>query len=141
MSVLPAVPKTDLLKAMLDKQATFQKRLYGAEFLDWDAKQRVEYIKEHSIHLTQELHEMLYELPYFKPWKNYDAMDEEAVCTAFAKARGEFVDMWHFMMNIMIQLGFTVEQLSFMYNEKHKENNQRQDDGYDHTKSYRKEEK
>ncbi len=138
---MDTVPKTDLLKAMVTKQAEFQKRLYGPDFLDWDAKQRVEYIKEHSIHLTQELHEMLYELPYFKPWKDYSTMSEDAVCLALAKARGEFVDMWHFMMNIMIQLGFTVENLYFMYNEKHKENNQRQDEGYDHTKSYRKEEK
>lgn len=139
--MLPDAPNTDLLEVMVKKQAEFQTRLYGAEFLDWDAKQRVEYIKEHSIHLTQELHEMLYELPFFKPWKDYTGMDEEAICLGFAKARLEFVDMWHFMMNIMIQLGFTVEELSYMYHQKHKENNQRQDEGYDYTKSFRNEEK
>jgi dimeric dUTPase (all-alpha-NTP-PPase superfamily) len=116
-------------------QDKFQYRL-GIDLLDMPVKERVAYIKENTLHLTQEMHECLYELPYFKPWKNYSNMTEQDIEEAFNKAREEFIDAWHFFMNIMLALGIDAEVLSTMYEMKHLENNARQDRGY----NFRKEE-
>lgn len=124
------------LEEMITTQRGFQVRL-DPDFNNMSAKERVAFIKEHSIHLNQEVNEMLYELPYFKPWKSYDGMSEEEVEAAFEKARMECVDAWHFFMNIMIALGFDAQVFYSMYMAKNKENHRRQDDGYTAEKSYR----
>lgn len=126
----------DNLEAMLGKQRNFQMRLDPA-FLDMSVKERVAFIKEHSIHLNQEINEMLYELPYFKPWKDYSGVTPEQEAIAMAKARMECIDAWHFFMNIMIALGFTADEFVYMYMQKNKENHRRQDEGYTADKSYR----
>lgn len=124
------------LEAMLAMQRNFQMRL-DPKFLDMSVKERVAFIKEHSIHLNQEINEMLYELPYFKPWKDYSGLSPEAESVALAKARMECIDAWHFFMNIMLALGFTADEFTYMYMQKNKENHRRQDDGYTADKSYR----
>ena len=124
------------LQQMMKMQLKFQERL-DPNFMTMSKKQRVAFIKEHSIHLNQEINEMLYELPWFKPWKTYDTMSEIECEVAFEKARKEMVDAWHFFMNMMLALGFSADQLGLMYAEKHAENNKRQDEGYDHTKIFR----
>lgn len=126
------------LESMLEKQTEFQCRL-DEKFLDKTVEERVAFIKEHSIHLNQEINEMLYELPFFKPWKDYTGMGVEAQNIAMQKARCEMIDAWHFFMNIMIGLGFTAEEFYDMYMEKITENHKRQDDGYTYDKSYREE--
>ena len=124
------------LESMLAKQRDFQLRL-DPNFLDKSVEERVAFIKEHSIHLNQEINEMLYELPFFKPWKDYSSVDEEKAGAMLAKARMECIDAWHFFMNIMLALGFTADEFVEMYNMKNKENHRRQDDGYTADKSYR----
>ena len=124
------------LEHMLDMQQTFQERL-GADFSNMSVKDRVAFIKEHSLHLNQEINEMLYELPYFKPWKDYSGLTEADECAAMDKARMECVDAWHFFMNIMLALGFQPESFYEMYLAKNKENHRRQDEGYTVDKSYR----
>jgi dimeric dUTPase (all-alpha-NTP-PPase superfamily) len=124
------------LAEMLNTQAKFQLRL-DPEFYNMSIKERVAFIKEHSIHLNQEVNEMLYELPFFKPWKNYDGMSEADIEAAFEKARMECVDAWHFFMNIMLALGFSADNFYEMYMAKNKENHRRQDDGYTADVSYR----
>ena len=124
------------LETMLETQAKFQQRL-DPNFFDKTLGERVAFIKEHSIHLNQEINEMLYELPFFKPWKDYSGMDEEAQGIAMAKARMEMIDAWHFFMNIMLGLGFTADEFFEMYMNKNAENHKRQDEGYTYDKSYR----
>lgn len=124
------------LDAMLSMQRKFQMRL-DPDFLDMSVKERVAFIKEHSIHLNQEINEMLYELPYFKPWKDYSSIGPEREAFMLAKARMECVDAWHFFMNIMLALGFTADEFVYMYMKKNEENHRRQDDGYTADKSYR----
>lgn len=126
----------DKLTEMLDTQCRFQLRL-DPSFCHMSQKDRVAFIKEHSIHLNQEVNEMLYELPYFKPWKNYDGMSKEDIDAAFEKAKMECVDAWHFFMNIMLALGFTAEEFHAMYMAKNKENHRRQDAGYTADVSYK----
>lgn len=93
---------TDLMSEMLDVQLRLQNRLYKGEIPIVTTEEQTTFIKEHSIHLTQELHEMLYELPYFKPWKQYATMTSEDMHLQKKKAKEEFVDMFHFLLNIMI---------------------------------------
>lgn len=124
------------LEQMMRAQCDFQLRL-DPDFLNKTLEERVAFIKEHSIHLNQEINEMLYELPFFKPWKDYSNMSEEAKLIAMQKARMECVDAWHFFMNIMIALGFTADEFFYMYTKKNEENHRRQDDGYTADKSYK----
>ena len=124
------------LETMLSTQRKFQERL-DPDFLERSVKERVAYIKEQSIHLNQEINEMLYELPYFKPWKDYSGVSVEQEAIMMAKARMECIDAWHFFMNIMLALGFTAEEFTYMYMKKNEENNRRQDTGYTADKSYR----
>ena len=126
----------DKLTDMLITQGKFQKRL-NPEFCNMDIEERVAFIKEHSIHLNQEINEMLYELPFFKPWKDYSNMGPEAIDIAMQKARMECVDAWHFFMNIMLALGFSADEFYKMYVAKNNENHRRQDEGYTADKSYR----
>lgn len=124
------------LEHMLQLQQTFQERL-GTDFENMTMRDRVAFIKEHSIHLNQEVNEMLYELPYFKPWKDYSDVAEQDELVALNKARMECIDAWHFFMNIMLALGFSDEGFYEMYMAKNKENHRRQDAGYTAHVSYR----
>lgn len=133
---MTSVDKTDSLHVMMNMQADFQKRL-DPNFFDKSLPERVAFIKEHSIHTNQEINEMLYELPYFKPWKNYDGMTPDEMEVAMSKARVELIDAWHFFMNMALALGFTADSFFVAYVDKNKENHRRQDDGYTFDKSYR----
>lgn len=124
------------LEEMMEVQEAFQKRL-DPDFDKMTIEQRVAFIKEHSIHLNQEINEMLYELPFFKPWKDYSGMTGEEITAALNKAKMECVDAWHFFMNIMIALGFTPTKFFTTYMAKNQENHRRQDEGYTADKSYR----
>lgn len=134
----------DNLTEMLAQQNKWQNDL-GYDFNAMSVEERVAYAKEMSIHMTQELHESLYELPFFKPWKNYSALTsfEQAFDEGFEgycmlrKAKDEVVDMWHFFMNYMLALGMTADDLYTGYKEKNAENYARQEEGYTHDKSYR----
>lgn len=124
------------LESMMDMQKHLQKRL-GADFSKMSVQERVAFIKEHSIHLNQEINEMLYELPYFKPWKNYSNLTAAQEQEMLEKARMELIDAWHFFMNMSLALSMTPEQFYMMYTAKNKENHRRQDAGYTADKSYR----
>lgn len=117
------------LQKMLDTQANFEKRV-GYNIPEMTTEEKTAYIKEYSLHLINELGEMLHELPFFKPWKNYSDMTVEEVEDQQDKGRGEFIDAWHFMLNIALALDFTGEELAAAYYEKHQINNERQDNGY-----------
>lgn len=117
------------LQEMLDLQRKLQERLnYDIDALD--VRDRTAFIKEFSIHVNQEMNEMLYELPFFKPWKNYDSLTVEDVAECNIKARQEFVDMIHFVLNIALALGLDEDELYKMYCDKNQVNHRRQDDGY-----------
>ena len=54
--------------------------------------------------------------------KEYEADMEEA--------RKEFIDMFHFVLNIALALGMSDKDIYYMYMEKNEENHRRQDEGY-----------
>ena len=126
----------DRLAEMLEMQRMLQKSL-GYDFTQMSVEQCVAYAKEMSIHLTQEIHECLYELPFFKPWKDYSNMTDLDQIAAAGKAQAEMIDMWHFFMNMMLALGLTADKMYVAYKEKNQENYDRQVRGYTHDISYR----
>lgn len=108
------------LRLMLETQDAFQKRLgyYVDKMTD---EQLSGYIKEHTLHCMHELHEMLQELPYFKPWKTYKPEN-----CSYSRCIKELIDAWHFFMNIMLALGIDANVLFSEYFIKLDENYQRQ---------------
>lgn len=126
----------DKLTHMMQLQRTFQERL-GTDFDNMTTQERVAFIKEHSIHLNQEINEMLYELPYFKPWKDYSSVTEADETYALVKAKVELIDAWHFFMNIALALGMDADEFHHIYAAKNAENHRRQDAGYTADVSYK----
>ena len=120
----------DSFKTMYELQRRLQIRLGTLTFCT--DKGRTDFIKEQSIHLTQELHEMLAELPYFKGWKDYTQLGEEDIQEAMKRAREEYIDMFHFVLNIGIGLGMTPDEIYMLYMGKNMENHRRQTNGYVH---------
>lgn len=96
-------------------------------------KGRAGNIKEDYIQCVQELNEMLYEVPYFKAWKDYSQMTEKEIDQAWEKVKVEFIDAWHFFMNIALTIGLTADEWFKLYLKKNEANFKRQDIGYDHT--------
>lgn len=124
------------LQTMLDTQRSLQEFL-GYDFDSMDMQERTIFIKEFSIHLNQEINEALYELPYFKPWKDYDNMTPDETVEALKRYKEELIDAFHFFMNMMIAVDFNADEFFAMYMEKNKENIARQQRGYTHDVSYR----
>ena len=116
-----------MLQKMIDKQKELQERLNAIDFVD--EVSRTTYIKEHAQYLDQELHEMLRELQFFKKWKNYDWSYNEIVLRA-DNAREEFIDAFHFMLNIAIALKLDAEDIYRIYCYKNKINHERQSNNY-----------
>ncbi len=120
------------LEYMFKLQKAFQDRV-DQRYKSTDLKERAAFLRDHFVFCNQEMQEMLYELPYFKPWKDYSKMTDEEIEEAYNKAKEEIIDAWHFFINIMLGLGMTAEELFTRYLNKHKENIRRQNEGYDHT--------
>ena len=111
---------------MFKMQKAFQDRV-DTRYKDPSLKERSAFLRDHTIFCEQELHEMLYEVPFFKHWKDYSNVDSEA---ALEKAKEELIDAWHFFMNISIGLGMDADEFYKRYLSKHKINIERQDNGY-----------
>jgi dimeric dUTPase (all-alpha-NTP-PPase superfamily) len=126
----------DFLRTMMKMQKQLQEFL-GYDFDNMTPQQRTEFIKEMSIHVNQEMNEMLYELPFFKPWKDYSGMTDEDIVDAFKAAKKEYIDFIHFALNFALGLGITADEIFTEYYSKNIENYRRQAEGYTHDKSYR----
>lgn len=93
-------------------------------------KERVECISAQWRNMTLEFAELLERLP-FKEWKTYTpeqlaGLSEEDQI----EVDMEFIDMWHFMMNIGLLIGMNGEKFRKYYYLKNKENFDRQNRGY-----------
>ena len=120
------------LEYMFKMQKAFQDKV-DQRYKSTDLKERAAFLRDHFVFCNQEMQEMLYEIPFFKHWKDYSKMTDEEVEEAYDKAKEEIIDAWHFFINIMLGLGMTAEELFTRYLDKHKENIRRQDEGYDYT--------
>lgn len=112
----------DILKELYETQLKDQTQQRGYDFDNMSLKERADYVKLFVLMVEDELHEMLHELPYFKPWKRYDNVD---VREQMSKVYGEFADVIHFFLNVMIGIDMTPEMLYEVYKEKHWINGER----------------
>lgn len=119
----------DRLARMIRMQCVLQEQTYGYDFAEMSVQQRVDFIKENVLALTDELHELLAETSW-KPWAKSEFLNEE-------KAFSELIDAWHFMMNIMLavmpnaEASDIAEHLANAYFTKREINVKRQEVGYD----------
>lgn len=114
---------TDSLAAMYSAQHELQVKAYGKDPITLGEEERIQFIKDMILALTDELHEFLAETGW-KPWATSRHIHTEA-------AAGELVDAWHFFMNLMLAIGMTPEDLFVGYMEKRGRNLKRQQEGYD----------
>lgn len=126
----------DKLENMMELQDKFQKRL-GVDFTALNAVERAASMRDNFVYLDQELQEALYEMPFFKHWKDYSGMSDEEVEKAWAKVKMELIDAFHFFMNMLLCAGMSAEEVYKTYVAKNKENHRRQDEGYTANKSYK----
>jgi len=84
----------------------------------------IEFLHWNVTALEDEAHELLGEIGW-KPWAKSRHINLEA-------ARGEFIDMLHFMGNIALVLGLDdAAEVMRRYHAKHEKNAKRQEEGYD----------
>lgn len=103
----------------------------GFDFFGMTDEQRVAYIKEYGLHADHEFHEMLAELPYFKPWsQKSNSMTEEERRVAFNKAKKEFIDWFHFVLDVALALRISPQELYAEFVLKNDKNHNRQKEGY-----------
>lgn len=89
-----------------------------------DRKAAIDFIHWNITALADEAHELLAEIGW-KPWAKSRHINLEA-------ARGEFIDMMHFMGNLALVLGMDdAAEIMRRYHAKHEKNAKRQEDGYD----------
>lgn len=116
--------KDDMLKAMFAKQGALETAL-GYDFANMSEEERSEYVRLMSLMVSDELHEMLHEIPFFKPWKRYSNKEADNT-VAWQKARCEATDALFFFLAVCLGLGLTAEELFEMYEKKLDENYKRQ---------------
>ncbi len=116
----------DILEAMLAEQAVLEVKM-GYDFEEMSPAETTAYIKEYALHMEHEMHEMLQELPYFKPWKKYSYYAHDTQFS-FDCARTEWADVLHHFLNITIALGMDANMLLESYEKKNSINHLRQQD-------------
>lgn len=125
-----------MLRTIMKKQLEFQQSL-GVDFSSMSPEERAAYMRDQRGYLDDEVAEALYEMPFYKSWKDYSKMSEEEYNVAWQKVRMELIDALHFFVNILLAAGMTPAEVCEMYLMKNKENHRRQTDGYTADKSYR----
>lgn len=107
----------------LNLQNQLQRDAYGIAYESMNTDEKIAAIKDMVLALTDELHEALAEVGW-KPWATSRHIHTEAL-------RGELIDAYHFLMNLMLIAGMTDEDVDRMYREKNRRNLERQQAGYD----------
>ena len=123
------------LREMFEMQLSLQRNMFargkGIDYENASFKDRVDQLTIQKRNLDTEFVELLERLPW-KEWKTYP---QESLAGFLSKeqeleTKFEFVDMFHFFMNIGLLIGITPEELSTMYYLKNEENFERQKRGY-----------
>ena len=131
--------EVDLTKATIEGMFEMQKHLqdslaFKGKAIDYDEAtftQKVADIKSQWVNFNLEMAELIEKLPH-KRWKTYTeeqkldfTSEEHRLETLY-----EFIDCWHFFMNIGLALGIDGETFKKLYLTKNKENFDRQTRGY-----------
>ena len=124
-------PVVDMFKMQLSLQNHLAAKGRALNYETATHKEKVDDISRQWRNMTLEFAELLERLP-FKEWKTYDAAvladfkDKEDMLETYY----EYIDMWHFFMNIGLALGIDGDTFEKLYVSKNKENFDRQARGY-----------
>lgn len=111
----------DKLSMMITVQALAQDAR-GFDFESMSMEDKSAYIKRQTLHCIDELCEMLHEIPFYKEWKKYD---DEGIPSMLSKAKEELIDAIHFIINIALGLGMSVDDIYLQFMHKNNENMRR----------------
>lgn len=109
------------LSMMITVQALAQDAR-GFDFESMSMEDKSAYIKRQTLHCIDELCEMLHEIPFYKEWKKYD---DEGIPSMLSKAKEELIDAIHFIINIALGLGMSVDDIYSQFMHKNNENMRR----------------
>lgn len=106
------IKSLDKLELMFNDQIALQK-LYGNGELPSLSPALV---GQFSLGIITELGEVLQAYKGWKPWNNSDnySYDKKQV-------ERELADVWHFVVNLSLSLGYNSDEVKKMFDEKHKE--------------------
>lgn len=107
---------------MLDSQKTLQ-AVMDPRATATESQIKCEYVKDMAFAGIAEIMELLDETGW-KPWTTSWHINIDA-------ARAEWIDAWHFMMNIANILGMDAQMIEAMYEQKAEVNRRRKLEGYD----------
>lgn len=114
---------------LLVRQNDFQTMLNGGEGVTgMQPDDLAAYIRTQSLALMSEVVEILEET-HWKPWAKRPA--DQDVIPNRERYKGEVVDAFIFLMNLMLAGGMSMMELAEMVSTKQEKNLQRQIDGYD----------
>ena len=113
----------DRLAEMLEMQRQLQLRINGYDIRYQGPETRIDNITMNVLAAKMELSELLNEVGW-KPWATSRHVNQEA-------AQRELIDVWHFLMNLMLHLNMTADDLYEGYHRKNAVNHERQATGYD----------
>lgn len=117
----------DTFARMLALQEQLQRESFGYDFQKMTGEQAIQYIKDMKLALESELQEALDETGW-KPWATTRRINRDAYLA-------ELVDVFHFLMNMMLVLGDNPRDLAdevfTKYCLKNHINQRRQREGYD----------
>lgn len=112
--------KNSTLQEMFNKQKILQERCYGVKL----PKMMPEKLPMQFTAMLAELGEILEEQQAWKDWKkNPKPVNKENLDT-------EIADVWHFLINISLYLGYDAKDIYRAFLKKNNTNHKRQDDNY-----------
>jgi dimeric dUTPase (all-alpha-NTP-PPase superfamily) len=95
------------IKEMFKKQLELQQRIFWEKHkknFEAEAVYRPMFLLEDNVYyVVEELHEMGRELPFMKTWRTYNQTPIQEI-QMFEAAKKEFIDVWHFAINIALIL-------------------------------------
>lgn len=124
-------PITDMFNMQLSLQNHLAEKGRAINYNTASFKERVDDITKQWRNMNMEMTELLERLPW-KEWKTYspeqlaDFESEEARLETLY----EYIDVFHFFMNIGLALGIDGDTFEKLYTTKNKENFDRQERGY-----------
>lgn len=124
-------PVVDMFKMQLSLQKHLAEKGRSIDYESADFKTRVDDISKQWRNISLEFAELLERLP-FKEWRTYTPeqlagfKDEADMLETYY----EYIDMFHFFMNIGLALGIDGDTFEKLYVSKNKENFDRQARGY-----------
>lgn len=124
MNIQATVRVDHRLEFMVKLQAEFQTFLHqNTHPAHLDPVAKMDYVRTQALGLITEVNEALNETGW-KPWATSNHINRDAYVS-------ELVDVWHFLMNMMIAVEMTPDELFQGYVTKQAINRKRQQDKYD----------